>query len=75
MNTSIIKERKKERKRTWRKEKEIKALQASDDHTCLNCRMAPLTRNESAAIPAIPSAGSFNCLNDVELADIRKKFN
>lgn len=37
----------------------------TDRHTCRNGRMAPLMRNESAAMPAIPSAGSRNCRNDI----------
>lgn len=37
----------------------------TDRHTCRNGRMAPLMRNESAAMPAIPSAGSRNCRKDI----------
>lgn len=35
--------------------------------TCRNCRIPPLIRNESAAMPAIPSPGSRNCRREAAL--------
>lgn len=35
--------------------------------TCRNCRMPPLIRSESAAMPAIPSPGSRSCRSEAAL--------
>lgn len=38
--------------------------------TCRNCRIPPLIRNESAAMPAIPSPGSRSCRKEAALGAV-----